>query len=61
MASKRRAQQQNPPRLPEVGVVTPTFDTGTFVVENINPLFDPGSLPMILSKNMPFVFHTVCT
>jgi hypothetical protein len=45
MASKRRAQQlqQNPPqpRQPEGGVLAPTFDTFTFVVENINPLFDP--------------------
>jgi hypothetical protein len=45
MASKRRAQQQqqqqqNPPRRPEDGVLTPTFDTYTFVIENINPLFD---------------------
>jgi hypothetical protein len=43
MASKRRAQQQqqNPPqpRQPDGGVLAPTFDSCTFVVENNNPLF----------------------
>jgi hypothetical protein len=60
MASKRRAQQQqqNPPpptRQTEGGVLTTTFDTCTFVFENINPLFDPKR---VLQRRTFFITDT---